>query len=72
MTKRMTDVLELVSRLPEGEQDQLAERWLAELKDEAEWNDRFAKSDDVLSKIAQRVRADVAAGKAVDKGIDEP
>ena len=53
----MTDLLkrafDAASRLPEDEQDAVAEWLLAELASEGEWDKRFAESQGTLSSLAR-------------------
>jgi hypothetical protein len=65
----MTDLLERVferaQQLPEDQQNALAELWLAELEDEARWDETFAtpESQAWLDEQATRVRAEILAGR---------
>lgn len=53
MTDRLKEAFDAASRLPEDEQDAVAEWLLAELASEAKWEERFAKSQGALSLLAQ-------------------
>ncbi|NJK44996.1 MAG: hypothetical protein HC933_12540 [Pleurocapsa sp. SU_196_0] len=65
----MTDLLERVfteaQKLPESQQNALAELWLAELEDESRWDAAFAtpESQSWLESRAAEIRAAVRAGK---------
>jgi hypothetical protein len=48
--------------LPEREQDGIAHLILEELADNQRWNTSFASTQDALARVAQKVRADIAAG----------
>ena len=53
MTDLLKKAFEVVSRLPVDEQDAVAQWLLAELAAEQEWEERFAKTQDALSVLAQ-------------------
>ena len=52
MTKLLEEDFKKASELPDTEQDTLAKWLLEELEDEREWDRTFAKSQDVLSRLA--------------------
>jgi hypothetical protein len=52
-----------VAKLPPSEQDALAAILLAELASEKKWSEWFARSPDVLAKLAEEVLAEHGAGK---------
>ncbi len=62
----MTELLERAfaeaAKLPTTEQDELAERWLAELQAEHRWNEKFTNSQDELACLADEALAEHAAG----------
>ena len=68
MTKALEEVLRQVSRLPEAEQDALAEAIKAEIGAEKDWEKSFAGSLDVLDRLADEAIADHRAGRT--KPID--
>jgi hypothetical protein len=68
MTKALEEVLRQVSRLPEAEQDALAEAIKAEIGVEKDWEKSFARSLDVLDRLADEAIADHRAGRT--KPID--
>jgi len=51
-----------VERLPEAEQETIANLILAEIKDERGWDQRFASSQDQLGELVRRARAEVSEG----------
>lgn len=51
------------AKLPESEQEAIAALVLAELDSERKWDDLFAKSQDVLSKLAREARDEYRAGQ---------
>ena len=53
MTDLLKKAFDAVSRLPEDEQNAMAELLLAELASEEKWEECFAKSQDALSLLAQ-------------------
>lgn len=62
MTRLLEQVVSQAAILPEAEQDLLAGRWLAELTDELGWQDRFASSQDLLSRLAEEALTEHRAG----------
>jgi len=68
MTKALEEVLRRISRLPEAEQDALAEAIKAEIGAEKDWDQSFAGSLDVLDLLADEAIADHRAGRT--KPID--
>ena len=62
----MTDLLEKalseVAKLPPAEQDAVAAILLEELASEQRWAESFAKSQDVLEKLAEEALAEHRAG----------
>lgn len=71
MTKLLEKVLSEVYKLPAEKQDFIASIILEELEDERRWDKTFAESQDQLAKLAQKVRADIKAGRVKKMGIDE-
>jgi hypothetical protein len=63
MTKALKEVFEEASRLPEAEQDALAEAIRAEIAAEKDWDTSFASSLDVLDRLADKAIADQRAGR---------
>jgi len=62
MTKLLEQVVAQASALPEADQDSLASRWISELADEQDWQERFAGSQDVLARLAEEALAEHRAG----------
>ena len=71
MTRLLEQAIEAAGKLPEAEQDTIATIILEELDDERRWSEAFARSQGPLSKLAEKVRADIAAGRVRAIGIDE-
>lgn len=71
MTKLLESVVLRLRELPETEQDEMAQRILADLEDEERWDEKFAHSQDTLSRLAAKARADIQAGKTQPMGMDQ-
>ena len=71
MTKLLENVLTRVRALPDDKQDTLAQIILEELDDDQLWDEKFRYSQDALSRIAAKVREDVAEGRVKKMGWDE-
>jgi hypothetical protein len=69
MTRPLERAFERAARLPEEDQDALAEMLLAELESEEEWSRAFAKSQDRLALLAREALAEFEEGKT--KPIEE-
>ncbi len=63
MTRLLEQALSQVAKLPASEQDALAAIVLEELASEQRWSESFAKSQDVLGKLAGEALAEYAAGR---------
>ena len=63
MTKLMEQVIAKVSALPPEEQEYYATIFLDELKDEQEWDEAFAASQDQLAKLANETLQEFKEGK---------
>ena len=64
MTQMLERALSEVRKLSESDQDVIASLILDELEDERRWDSAFAKSQNQLTDLATRVRADIAAGRS--------
>jgi len=71
MTQLLQQALAEIEKLPDGEQDAIAARILEEIADERRWDEAFARSQDQLGRMAERVREDIRAGRVKDIGVDE-
>ena len=71
MTQLLDKVLTEVYKLPPEKQDAIAAVILEELEDERLWNKTFAESEDKIAQLADKVRADIKAGRIRKMGIDE-
>ena len=63
MTQLLEKALSLVAKLPAPEQDAVAAIVMEELASEQRWTDSFAKSQDLLAKLAEKALIDHAAGR---------
>ena len=71
MTQRLEQAIGEARKLSAPEQDAIAALIMDELGDERRWDEAFANSQSQLSRLAAKVRQDVAAGRVRDIGIDE-
>ena len=65
MTELLERALNEVARLPEQEQDALANLLLSEIASEARWNDAFANSQPQLARLATDALAEFRAGQTL-------
>ncbi len=63
MTRLLEQAFAEAALLPEGDQDALATALLAELESERRWDELFAKSPEVLQRLADEALAEHRAGK---------
>ncbi len=63
MTKLLEKAFKEVARLPEEEQDTFASWILEEIASEQRWEKAFAKSENVLAKLADEALAEHQEGK---------
>jgi hypothetical protein len=63
MTQLLEKAFAELGKLPDREQDALAAIILEEITSEQRWSQSFAKSQDVLAKLAEAALAEHAAGK---------
>lgn len=71
MTRLLQQAIARMQELPDEEQDAIATIIFEELEDKEEWDRAFAASQDKLAKWAERVRADIQAGRFKEMGWDE-
>jgi hypothetical protein len=70
MTKLLEKAFAEASKLPETEQNLLAERLLSELDSDRQWNEAFARSGDLLSRLAEEALDEHRAGLTQDLDPD--
>jgi hypothetical protein len=63
MTQLLEQALSEVAKLPASEQDAVAALVLEELASEKRWSLSFAKSQDLLAKLAEEALAEYATGQ---------
>lgn len=63
MTKLLDKALSEVAKLPASEQDAVAALVLEELASEKRWSLSFAKSQDLLAKLAEEALQEYASGQ---------
>jgi hypothetical protein len=63
MTELLKSALAKLQTLPESEQDVIASVILEEIEGEQRWDAAFARSPDVLAKLAASAMAEYDAGK---------
>lgn len=71
MTQLLDKAIAEVYKLPAVQQDAIATIILDELADEQQWDVAFAHSQDKLTKLAEKVRENVRAGRVRKMGFDE-
>ena len=71
MTRALDAAIAKLAGLPAEEQDRIARWLLDELGDDELWARQFAASQKALSKLADEVRADRAAGRATELDPDK-
>ena len=71
MTESLQNAFHKAQQLPPDAQDAIAALVLDEISDDEHWARQFAASQDQLGKWAEKVRADVQAGRCTESGIDE-
>ncbi|MDZ7288575.1 MAG: hypothetical protein ONB44_02275 [candidate division KSB1 bacterium] len=66
MTQLLTKAFEEAAKLPEQEQNILANWILAELLSELRWRKAFANSEDLLAQLADEALAEHRAGRTLE------
>jgi hypothetical protein len=64
LTELLKRAFYTASRLPEEEQDAVAEWLLAELASEEEWDERFAGTQDAMSVLAREALGECGRGQS--------
>ena len=66
MTELLRQVISEIQKLPADQQDAIASRLMAELKDEQAWTTRFeATTEEQWDRLADTVRQEIAEGETV-------
>jgi hypothetical protein len=63
MTKLLEKAFAEAAKLPDDDQDALAEAVLAELASERRWDELFASSSELLSELAEEALSEHRAGR---------
>jgi hypothetical protein len=63
MTQQLERAISELQKLSEPAQDAMAALILEQIADDSAWDEAFARSQVQLSKLAAKVRADIAAGR---------
>jgi hypothetical protein len=71
VTQLLQQAIAELHKLPDSDQDAIAELILAEIADEVRWNGAFADSQTQLARMAEKVREDIREGRVRDTGIDD-
>jgi hypothetical protein len=71
MTQLLEKAIAEIYKLPATDQDAIAAMILDELAEEQQWDMIFARSQDKLAKLAEKVREDIKAGRVMKMGFDE-
>lgn len=70
MTELLKQVIAEIQKLPADQQDAIALRLMAELKDEQRWTKQFeSTTDDQWDRLADMVRQEISGGNTVS--LDE-
>ncbi len=63
MTELLQQVISEIQKLPADQQDAIASRLMAELKDEQRWTEQFeSTTDEQWDRLADMVRQEIAGG----------
>ncbi len=71
MTQLLKQAIAELSRLSDEEQDAMAALILEELEDEERWEAAFRSSEETLKRVADKVRADIRAGRTRKMDIND-
>ena len=70
MTKLLEEAISRVAKCTEDQQDSIAALILEEVEDEARWDEAFARSHDMLAKLADEALAEDRAGNTQELDPD--
>lgn len=66
MTELLRQAISEIQKLPADQQDAIASRLIAELKDEQKWTEQFeSTTDNQWDRLADMVRQEIASGDTV-------
>ena len=71
MTRTLDIAFTKLAKLPTEEQERIARWLLEELQDEELWANQFARSQDLLSKLADEARDEHSRGETTDLDPDK-
>ena len=71
MTKLLEKAVAEATKLPDADQDALAQLLLDEIASERRWDDRFARSQDLLERMAAEALAEHAAGATTPLDLEQ-
>ena len=71
MGRLLEKVIEETAKLPEAEKEAFAAFMLAELESEHRWDDLFARSQDVLARMAEEARQEYRTGRTEPLDLDK-
>ncbi|MFT3879840.1 MAG: hypothetical protein QM703_09290 [Gemmatales bacterium] len=71
MTKLLERAIAEANKLSSKDQDALASILLEEIEDDVTWEQKFERTQGQLSRLADKVRADIQKGRVTEMGIDE-
>jgi aspartate/glutamate racemase len=63
MNAKLKEAIEALSRLPEDEQEELAQVILLEIETADKWDASFARSQDLLQRMAEEAMEEYRAGE---------
>lgn len=63
MNAKLKEAIAAIEQLPEDEQEEMAELILLEIATASKWDESFAKSQDLLKRMADEAHAQYLAGE---------
>lgn len=70
MSELLDKAIARVKQLSESQQNEIAAMIIEELESDKQWDDAFAKSPDLLAKLAAEALAEDAEGKTKELDLD--
>jgi hypothetical protein len=70
MIKLLEEAIAEVNKLPEAQQEKMAQWILDTLRDEAKWDDAFASTQSQLEQLADKALADYLSGHTQELDVD--